>query len=125
LIEQPDFSALVQGPVWIAESGLFAPPLQQPIAAPAQLVADQARYQIDGCHLHTAILGENKAKEIPSKSLKINGGPPWMPFELFSHLVLWHLILSNSQIPLQIKEFTSLIGCLSDWVPSRNTFEPK
>src|SRR5471030_1428861 len=35
---------------WIAEGGLFAPPLQQPVAAPGQFVGDQARDEIDGRH---------------------------------------------------------------------------
>ena len=34
----------------IAEGGLFAPPLQQAVAAPGQLVGDQARDQIDRRH---------------------------------------------------------------------------
>jgi hypothetical protein len=34
----------------IAEGGLFAPPFEQPLTAPGQLIGDQARDQIDGRH---------------------------------------------------------------------------
>ena len=36
--------------VWIAELGLFAPALEQTLAAPIQFVAHQTRHQIDGRH---------------------------------------------------------------------------
>src|ERR1017187_1271657 len=41
---------VVQGLVRVAEGGLFAAPVEQPIAAPGQLIGDQARDQIDGRH---------------------------------------------------------------------------
>ncbi|HEX6496609.1 MAG TPA: hypothetical protein VF018_14060 [Acidobacteriaceae bacterium] len=41
---------VVQGLLRVAEGRLFAAPLQQPIAAPVQLVGDQARDQIDRRH---------------------------------------------------------------------------
>src|SRR5271167_674147 len=41
---------VVQRSVRVAEGGLFAAPIEQPLAAPAQLVSDQTRDQIDGGH---------------------------------------------------------------------------
>ena len=41
---------VVERPVGIAEAGLFAPALQQSVAAPGQFVGHQARDQIDGRH---------------------------------------------------------------------------
>jgi len=41
---------VVQRLVWVAEGGLFAAPVEQPLTAPGQLVGDQARDQIDGRH---------------------------------------------------------------------------
>src|SRR5580700_3431900 len=38
---------LVEGLVRVAELGLLAPAVEQPLAPPAQLVADQTRDQID------------------------------------------------------------------------------
>src|ERR1700687_3548594 len=43
-------SEVVERLLWIAEAGLFAPPFQQAVAAPAQLVGNQARDQIDRRH---------------------------------------------------------------------------
>src|SRR5215471_2770831 len=41
---------VVEGLQRVAESGLFAPPLQESITAPGQLVGDQARDQINRRH---------------------------------------------------------------------------
>ena len=41
---------VVERLLWIAEGGLFAPPLQQSVAAPGQFVGDQTRDQIDRRH---------------------------------------------------------------------------
>jgi|ERR1017187_820861 hypothetical protein len=41
---------VVQGLLWVAEGSLFTPPFEQSLAAPGQLVRDQARDQIDGRH---------------------------------------------------------------------------
>ena len=41
---------VVQRLVGVAERSLFAPPVEQPLAAPTQLVGDQARDQIDRRH---------------------------------------------------------------------------
>ncbi len=41
---------IIQSSLRVAEGCLFAPPFQQPVAAPGQFVRDQARDQIDGSH---------------------------------------------------------------------------
>src|ERR1700691_5017994 len=41
---------IIQSSLRVAEGCLFAPPLQQTVAAPGQFVRDQARDQIDGGH---------------------------------------------------------------------------
>src|SRR5271167_2141900 len=41
---------IIQSSLGVAEGCLFAPPLQQTIAAPGQLIRDQARDQINRSH---------------------------------------------------------------------------
>ena len=41
---------VVERPVGIAEAGLFAAALQQPVATAREFVRDQARDQVDGSH---------------------------------------------------------------------------
>ena len=41
---------MVERLLWIAEGGLLAPPFQQAVAPPRELVGDQARDQIDRRH---------------------------------------------------------------------------
>ena len=41
---------IVQRLLRVAEGGLLAPPLQQPLAATHELIGDQTRNQIDGGH---------------------------------------------------------------------------
>src|SRR5205823_4963662 len=49
---------VVERPVGIAEAGLFAAALQQPVAAACELVRDQARDQVDGSHRFSLSLAQ-------------------------------------------------------------------
>src|SRR5580704_5559008 len=50
---------IIQSSLRVAECCLFAPPFQQPVAAPGQFVRDQARDQIDGGHRFSLSLAQS------------------------------------------------------------------